>query len=56
MISLSHAGTIKLLNNMCDSYDAEALVWSDGQKDHFEVNISMLYIMHLYVYITKTFT
>ena len=37
MISLSHGGTIKLINNMSSSFDEDVLVWSAGQEAHFRV-------------------
>ena len=37
MLSLSHSGTMKLIDNMCSSFD-DVLVWSMGQEMHFKVH------------------
>lgn len=38
MVSLSHGGAIKLIDNMSSSsFDEDVLVWSEGQEEHFKV-------------------
>ena len=37
MLSLSHAGTIKLIDNIASSHDEDVLRWSQEQQDYFEV-------------------
>ena len=37
MVSLSHGGAIKLIDNMSSSFDEDVLVWSTGQEEHFKV-------------------
>ena len=41
MLSLSHGGTIKLIDNMCSSFDEEVLLWSMGQEAHFKVHVGV---------------
>ena len=38
MVSLSHLGTIKLIDCLSEDYDTPVIEWRDGLSDYFKVS------------------